>query len=298
MPKILTIRIEELKKTNQLFFNKIGRVQEEKDTEVSKIESELKQVKFSNDNLKLDYETCEKKFKDAEKFLKSEVLKNKKLTDELAASKEKALQIENKLKRQNSSVEELASPQTPLTPSTKDKTFTKTMHNPLKSSNTSLARTSSNQDGLLPRDSNRGQETVDSAELATLKKTIATLEKTVKQLESEKAALEAKVSTSGTFVARRDAELHEMKKSIEEKAELIATLQDENKSLLSKAQILKEKRDLGLKEIQKLRDKIESLKAQQSLNDSLNTSFSMGGLNDSVNLSVHEKAQISDLLHL
>lgn len=283
-----------MKKTNQLFFVKMGRVQEEKDAEVSRLESEIKQAKFAAENLKLDSETFEKKFKEAEKFLKSEVLKNKKLAEELIQARDKHVQLESRLKMQNSGTDDVLSPQNALTPTQKHKM----LHNPLKPSNPAITRGGSNSDNMLPRDSGRNQELMEASELTILRKTIASLEKTVKQLESEKSAIEAKLSTSDNFVARRDAELFEMKRSIEEKAEMIANLQDENKSLMSKAKILKEKRDLGLKEIQKLRDKIESLKAQQSLNESLNTSFSMNGLNDSVNLSVHDKAQISDLLHL
>jgi chromosome segregation ATPase len=276
----------------------MGRLQEEKDSEVSRLESEIKQTKFAAENHKLDYETCEKKFKDAEKFLKNEVLKNKRLSEELFQTKDKLSQMESKVKSQNQGLDDIVSPKAPLTPTYKDRPPQRFLHNPLKSSNPAIARTSSNTEVVLSKDSGKTQELMEASEITILKKTIAALEKTLKQLESEKSVLESKLGTAENFVSRRDAELFEMKKSIEEKADLIATFQDENKSLFNKAKVLKEKRDLGLKEIQKLRDKIETLKAQHTLNESLNTSFSMGGLNDSFNLSSHDKAQVSDLLHL
>lgn len=276
----------------------MGRLQEEKDSEVSRLESELKQSKFSSDNLKLDYDTCEKKLKEAEKFLKNEVMKNKKQSEELLQTKERLALLENKLKNQNHAPDDQISPKSPLTLATMDKPPQKSLHNPLKSSNTNIARSGSHSEVAISKDQNKGLDLIESSELTILKKTITALEKTVKQLESDKGALESKLSSADNFVSRRDAELFEMKRSIEEKADLIATLQEESKSWQSKAKVLKEKRDLGLKEIQKLRDKVETLRAQQALNDSLNTSMSMGGLNDSFSLSTHDKAQVSDLLHL
>lgn len=273
----------------------MGKVQEERDEVVSKLESELKQAKFNSDNLKLDLETSEKKFKEAEKFLKLEVLKSKRLNEEVSQLKDKLGNAEFRLKNQMSGTEDLLSPQIPLTSTPK----TMTRHNMLKASNPSLSKTSSHQDPTtLKRQATVEVEPVAAAEVVGLKKQLASCQAKLAQALDEKAKLEEKASTSDTRLVRKDAELHEMRRSIEEKAELIGTLQEENKKLLTTSKLLKEKRDLGLKEIQKLRDKVETLKIQSSLNESLNTSFSMNGLNDSVNLSSHEKGQVADLLHM
>lgn len=99
-------------------------------------------------------------------------------------------------------------------------------------------------------------------------------------------------------IGRKDNELHELRQTLEEKTEQIVSLQDEGVKRAKELKVVKEKRDMGLKEIQKLRDKMEQIKAQNSLNESLNTSFSLSSLNDSVNLSNQEKGQICDLLQL
>jgi ribosomal protein L7/L12 len=99
-------------------------------------------------------------------------------------------------------------------------------------------------------------------------------------------------------IGRKDNELHELRQTLEEKTEQIVSLQDEGVKRAKELKVVKEKRDMGLKEIQKLRDKMEQIKVQNSLNESLNTSFSLSALNDSVNLSNMEKGQISDLLQM
>lgn len=273
----------------------MGKVQENRDETVTKLESELKQSKFTSDNLKLDLETSDKKFKEAEKFLKVEVLKNKRLNEEVSQLKERFSNAEAKLKSQMSGAEELLSPKTPLTPIQKPIG----RHTLLKSSQTSLSKTSSHQDPMtLKRQSTVDVEPVPAAEIVGLKKQLASIEAKLKKAMEEKNKLEEKVKDYETKLVRRDAELFEMKRSIEEKADFISTLQEENKKLLTTSKLYKEKRDLGLKEIQKLRDKLETLKTQTSLNESLNTSFSMNGLNDSINLSSHDRGKVADLLHM
>ena len=115
-------------------------------------------------------------------------------------------------------------------------------------------------------------------------------------LLEEKGKLEKRLSLVEALLSQRDVEMTEMKHSIEEKADMLERLQEDNKKLSTNVKVLKEKRDLGLKEIQKLRDRIELLKVHQAVPDSLNTSFSMSAMNDSMNLSQQEKGQVADLL--
>jgi len=74
---------------------------------------------------------------------------------------------------------------------------------------------------------------------------------------------------------------HEAEDSQRLKEDLVIDLEkarDEIISLKRKNNVLKEKRANGIKEIEKLRVKLDDLKTQYSVNQSLNTSFSMEAL--------------------
>lgn len=165
------------------------------------------------------------------------------------------------------------------------------LHNPLKGPIRQGSNTATNS----RRPSFIGEELDENSTLAK-NGIVGISQKQLEGLEEEKAKLEKRVAVLETQVTRKDAEFSEVKLSLQEKADLIINLQEENKKLQTNVKVLKEKRDLGLKEIQKLRDKIETMKINYSLNDSLNTSFNLSSMNDSVNLSQHEKGQIADLL--
>lgn len=281
-------RIEELKKTNLVLTTRMARVKEEQDQEVSKVSSELKQAKIAHDNLKLESEIVSKKYAEAENYLRQEVLKTSKLKEEVANLKEKVSSLETKLKTASSGQNE--GHQSSVLRE-------RHLHNPIKSSATN-SKNNSQVDliGNLKK-SAREEYELDYIQKEQAKK-VALLEKSIEISEGDKKKLEQKLASIDATISRKDAELTELRKSIEEKADLNLQLQEDNKKLNMNVKVLKEKRDLGLKEIQKLRDKMEQMKNQHALSDSLNTSFSMSAMNDSVNLSQRDKSQVSELLSM
>ena len=266
----------------------MARVKEEQEQEISKVSSELKQAKIAHENLKLEFDIVCKKCAEAEKYLRDEVLKTTKLKEEAANLKEKVASLETKLKTASSGQND-GHQSTVLRE--------RHLHNPIKSSATN-SKTNSQVDiiGHLKK-SAREESELESLHREQAKK-LALLEKSLEISESDRKKLEQRLaSTSGT-ISRKEAELCELRKSIEEKAEQNQQLQEDNKKLSGNVRVLKEKRDLGLKEIQKLRDKMEQMKTQHALSDSLNTSFSTSAMNDSFNLSQKDRSQVSELLSM
>ena len=92
----LLMQVEELKKGTLYLSSQISIVQADKENEISKVNSELKQTRFTLENAKLDLQTAEKKTLEAEVFLKTESLRSKKLADELALIRDRLVQAEAK----------------------------------------------------------------------------------------------------------------------------------------------------------------------------------------------------------
>lgn len=262
----------------------MDRVKEDNELELHKLSSELKQSKITIDGFKSELDNLNKKLDESDVYLKQEVVKSQKLKEESIQMKEKISSLETKLKTASSGQNEGT-----LNTGGKDKT----LHNPLKSSiNNSKNNSQVDVTAGLKRAASKDETEVHSDCL----KKINMLEKAIDIIEKEKVTLEQKLSSIEPSFNRKEAEAIELRKSVEEKADLNSHLQSENLKQNQTIKVLKEKRDLGLKEIKKLRDKIESMKNQQALSESLNTSFSMSALNDSINLSQRDKTQVSDLL--
>ena len=317
------LRNEDLKRSNQVYFGKISRIQEENEADKSKLQSEIKQLRFTLEDAKAEIESINKKFKESEVYLKSEAMKTKKVSDELVIYKEKVNMLERRLRTQSTSGANsgAASPRTNVSMSSaapepsiqpqlpnlgpKQVSGVLTSHNPLKSSGQNISRGAqlSGPDTPLLRKTSSSQqelpssETTDPSATQATKKSANNLQKQVESLEFEKGELEKKVLSYNSLLMRKEAECVEFRRAFEEKAEQTAHLQEELRKLTVSSKSLNEKRLLGLKEIQKLRDKLETLKAQSALNESLNSSFNMS-LNGSFDLTNRDKAKLADVLQM
>ena len=185
----------------------MARVKEEQEQEISKVSSELKQAKIAHENLKLEFDIVCKKCAEAEKYLRDEVLKTTKLKEEAANLKEKVAALETKLKTASSGQNE-GQQSTVLRE--------RHLHNPLKSSATN-SKTNSQVDiiGNLKK-SAREESELESVFREQAKKH-ALLEKSLELSETDRKKLEQKLAAADAVVSRKEAELSELRKSIEEK---------------------------------------------------------------------------------
>lgn len=287
------------------------------------MKSEIKQSKFALEESRLELDSLHKKLEDSETYLKAEAMKTKKVSDELLIYKEKVNMLERRLRNQSTSGANsgAASPRTNVSMSTtvQDTSMTSQQsayppktgsgglnsHNPLKSSGHNIGRagfTGGPETPLLRKTSSSQpeppiQDSVDPSPGTQSKKTGANMQKLLEALEAEKSELERKLMACSSSLARKEAECSELRRCFEEKAEQASHLQEEVRKLTVSTKSLNEKRLLGLKEIQKLRDKLETTKAQNALNESLNSSFSMS-MNGSFDLSQRDKAKLADLLKM
>lgn len=121
--------------------------------------------------------------------------------------------------------------------------------------------------------------------------------KMIEKIKEENSKMKIRIEQFDIVLEKKETEFEEMRKLVEEQREKLETTQDHLVDVKKKNQILNKKRKNGIKEIEKLRDRIEDMRTQYSVNHSLNTSFSMEAVRTDMSI-ILEPDKIQDLLDM
>ena len=117
-------------------------------------------------------------------------------------------------------------------------------------------------------------------------------------LLKENREMKIKIDQVDILLEKKEIELEEAKKIIEDKTDLLQETQDKVVMLKKEHKIISEKRKNGLDEIRKLRDRLDDMRMNYSVNQSLNTSFSIDAVNNNDISIMMEPTQIQSLLEM